>query len=349
MTVANVYGLMIPPPHWLTADPAFNTMTVDASGEKGAFVVAAPKAGDIHKVHWRVGTVTTPTDTDVRLETVSATDGFPTGTLLGTTTNGTITSGSITSNTWQAATLTADATVTKGQLVAVVIAPSGTPSYLISSITGAGFPYRALYTGSWSSSPIARPVCALEYSDGSFALMPGVFPFSAINIHTFANNSTPDELALKFRLAAPVRVSGAWAALDSDGDVGIVLYDSDGTTALATASKDKDVTPATSGIGPFYFTFSSSQQLSASTYYRLAVKPSTTTSLSAYSFDVNSAAILDQLEGGQDFHYSSRTDAGAWSDTTTRRLMVGLIIDGIDDGAGAGGGGGPLIGGRLVR
>jgi len=48
--------------------------------------------------------------------------------------------------------------------------------------------------------------------------------------------------------------------------------------------------------------------------------------------------MLDMLSGGQAFHFSSRADAGAWSDTTTRRPIMGLILSAADDGVGGGGG-----------
>ena len=347
MTVANVYGLVLPVDPALTST-GFSSLLMDASGEKVGVVLRAPKTGSIRKVHFRTGAVTTATDTDVRLETVDATTGHPTGTLLGTTTNVTVASASITANTWiTTGALTADASVTRGDLLAAVIVPSGTPNYNVAGVNGtnSAFPYSVQYTASWADNS-AIPAIALEYSDGSFAYIPNVLPFSAMNTHTFNNGSTPDERALKFRLAAPVRVAGVWFSGNRSGDVDFVLYDSDGTSVLASASMDKDVLG--SALQPEAILFSSSVSLSANTYYRLAVKPTSATNMSAYSWDVASAAIMDQMAGGQDFHYSERTNAGAWTDTTTRRLRIGLIIDGIDDGAGGGGGGGPLIGGRLA-
>lgn len=353
MTVANVYGLMIPPLFIGSAAPAFTSVLLDASGEKSAHIVQAPKTGSIHKVHWRTGTVTTPTDTDVRLETVElTTQGNPSGTLFGTNTNATQASASITSNTWITTTLTADASVTRGDVLAVVIAPSGSPNYNVSHATLAnvGFPYRRQFTTSWiGGASSSGATCALEYSDGSFAYCPGVFPWSAINAHTIGSGSTPDEIALRFSFAAPLRVSGAWIAAEADGDWSLVLYDSDGTSALQTATRDKEVRSTNGFALHHHVIFPASQQLLASTTYRLSFKPTSATTGVIYSFDVAAAAILDQMEGGQNLHYSARTDAGAWSETTTRRPMIGLIIDGIDDGAGAGGGGGPLVGGRLVQ
>lgn len=339
MTVANVYGLMIPqlPDSGGSLTPTLTNLLLDASGEKAAFVVRAPKTGAIRKVGFLARTVTTPTDTDVRIETVDLTTGFPSGTLFGTNTNVTVASGSITSNTWiTSGALTADASVSRGDLLAVVIAPSGSPNYNVAAFLSSiyEFPYPLLYTTSYSKSS-ASPIVSLEYSDGSYAYIPGVTPCSTLTSTTFNSGSTPDERALKFRMAAPVRVAGVWAAIDLDNDAEIVLYDSDGSTALATVAMDKDVRRSTNSVY-FHVQFASQVSLSASTYYYLAVKPGAS-SVTLQEFSVSAAGVLDQMAGGQDFHFASRTDAGSWSATTTTRPFMGLIIDGIDDGAGGGG------------
>lgn len=343
MTVANVYGLYIPEVlDIVSLAPAFSPMVLDAAGEKVAVVMQAPKTGSIRKIHFRTGTVTSATDTDVRIETVDATTGNPTGTLFGTTTNVTVASASITANAWiTTGALTADCAVTRGSdKIAIVIAPTGTPNYQVSYLTGntnRNSPYNVHYTASWSKTTFSLPVIALEYSDGTLAIAPGVYPWSAINTHSYGNGSTPDEVALKFSLAAPVRVTGVWAIADLDGDADFVLYDSDGSTVLASTSTDKDIRSGTSTKSGEWL-FAASQQLSANTSYRLSLKPTSATTLTTYSFDVASAAILDQLAGGRNFHHSTRVDAGSWTDTTTRRPFMGLIIDGIDDGAGGAGG-----------
>jgi hypothetical protein len=65
-------------------------------------------------------------------------------------------------------------------------------------------------------------------------------------------------------------------------------------------------------------------------------------------WDLPTAASLDALPGGQNVSASSRTDAGAWTDVATRRLLIALWIDQVDDGVSAGGGSG-YSRGRLVN
>lgn len=345
MATANVYGLWLPPNHFAGAGLSTPTAaTLDAAGEKLAFIVQASKTGNIRKIHWLPGSVTTATDTDVRIETVDAATGLPTGTLFGATTNGTQLAAAITTGVTAVTTLTADAAVTAGtSIFAIVIAPTGTPNYIVSlAATSSGspydFPYVKLFAAAAWGDLAANyvPIVAIEYSDGTFDYNPLLFPITTSSSGVFNSGSTPDERGLKFRIAAPVRVRGFWSMSNLAGDTDFVLYDSDGTTALSTLTKDKDIDMAY-GNNVSVFRFTSSISLLANTFYRLTQKPTTVTNTRLYFITVAAAARFDQMEGGQDFHWTERTDAGAWTDVTTKRPDMGLIIDGISDGVSAGG------------
>jgi len=319
---------------------SLSTIALDASGEKAALVFRASKTGSIRKIGFFFNVLTTPTDTDFRVETVSA--GYPTGTLYGANTNGSIASGSLSAATMNMATLTSDAAVTVNDLVAIVCAPSGSPNVTLRQMqTGPRnqLPYGASYLSAAWATLTSAPVAAVEYSDGSYALIPGVLPASAAgNTHTFNSSSTPDEVGAKFRVPVTMRVAGGWLVIDIDNDCQVVLYGSDGVTALATSTTlTSDGRASANGTGPYCFQFPSSVTISANTYYYLAVKPGAS-SISLYSWDVLSAAALDQMPGGQDWHYVSAKDpsgTGSWTAVTTRYPLMGLLIDGIDDGAAA--------------
>ena len=83
-------GLAIPvPPNSGTSSTTFGTpMLLNAASEEAAGVLYAPKTGTISKIGFLTGTVTTGDTVDARMETVSAANGDPTGTLLGTNSNG---------------------------------------------------------------------------------------------------------------------------------------------------------------------------------------------------------------------------------------------------------------------
>jgi hypothetical protein len=317
--------------------------TFNASGQKMGWVFQAPKTGSIRKVHFLTGAVTTPTDTDVRIETVNtgAGTGDPSGTLLGANTNVTLPSASITTNTWTISpALTSDAAVTKGDIISAVLVPTGTPNFIINQYTtgvsaSTRFPYSTTFNGATWSKQTAFSVFAVEYSDGTFDEISQVFPVTSINAHTFSTAGTPDEHALRFSLPFTARVAGIWIVADPDGDVDLVLYD--GTSALATKTFDTDIRQGT-GAGVHYLRFAAAVTVTANTVYRIGLKPTTPTNIVLYSMDVNSNAIMNQLGGGQNFYHSTRVDGGSWTDVTTRRLFAGLILDGVDVTSGGGGG-----------
>lgn len=321
-----------------------------ASTNKYAVIFRASKTGPIHKVGFRLGTVTAATDTDVRLESVSAQ--FPTGVLFGTTTNGTLASGSFAANAMNMVTLTADASVTAGDLIALVVVPSGSPNYQVShlatSFAGIQSPYVAIDTTGSYVANAAGPIAAIEYADGSYAQLQSVWPITTLNTHTLNSGSTPDEIGARFKIPIGVRICGGWSAIDLDNNADIVLYDSDGVTPLATLAVTNAGRRQTTGNSPLYWSFPTPATLLASTYYYLSVKPGAS-NISLYSWDMLSAAALDQLPGGQDWHYVSAKDpsgTGSWTAITTRYPIMGLLVDGINVPAT---GGCPIIGGSIVR
>jgi len=354
-TITGGLWLPLPTVHTVGA-PSYipGSLLIDASAEKAAFIFRAPKTGTLDKAEIRTGAVTLGGSSVLRLsfQDVDLTTGFSDGTQ---DQYRDIAAASVSANSWLAPGLmTSDGTdggtkrsVTVGDQLSVVLeystfTASDSVIWAILGAAGVGqtisaFPTAALYTASWAFYSGGFPVMALKYSDGTYA---GVGDFvcvaSAVNSVTYNSGSTPDERALYFQLPAPVKVGGAWVRCDLDGDADVVLYDSDGSSVLSSASCDKDVRSQTSG-GNLFVRFAEAT-LAASTTYRLSIKPTSATSLTLYDFDVSAAAILGAVAGGSNWHFSSRTDAGAWSQVTTKRIWAGLLVTAIDDGVGGGGG-----------
>ena len=70
-----------------------------------------------------------------------------------------------------------------------------------------------------------------------------------------------------------------------------------------------------------------------------SIEPSTTNSVTLSYIDVNAAALLDQMEGGQQFHFVDNSGAsGAFAALTTRRPMISVLFSAFDDAVSAGGG-----------
>jgi len=334
-------------------DAGFEEDVLDGASEEHALIFQVPKTGTIDRVRFVTDTVTTGCDVDVRMETVSTTDADPTGTLLCANSNATQTIDDTDDNTVFTTDVGDGCAVTVGDIVAVtVVNPAA--SFCNMQLTTrneegntASFPYMDFFTGSWAKQRNYPPVTLVGYDDGTYAPMDAYAvdgnEFQAI---LFDSADDPDEIALFFQLPVPVRVAGFWALLDYEtaGDYDVVLYDSDGTTALQTLSVDvSGVHDANDLVVVMRFPGSSS--LSADTNYRLTIKPTDATGrIQLWYFDSDTAVVLDAMDGGQEFHWSQRVNAGGWTETTTRRPMIGILIDAFDDGAGGGGGAGGVWG-----
>lgn len=341
MAVQSIGGpIAFPPPWQFTGGLTLttNTYVLDAADEKVALVCRSPRAGNIRRIHFRTGTVTTGATLDCRIETVSAADGNPTGTLWATTTNAAAVVADTDDNTWKSsAPLTADATVAQGDEFAVVIVnPSGSPGNLqighFSDEHHSLYPYGALFTASYAKQTF-MPSIALEMSDGTYLPIFGHYPVTGVNAVTYNSGSASDERGNRFISPFACRAVGAWVwhnGIGANVAFDVVLYDTAGTVA-ASGSFDGDRQQSVGTAGGLFIPFTASVTIAAATGspYRVVLKPTSASNVTLLDIDVAVAAILDSLPGGAAWHYTERADAGAWSDTTTKRAMIGLLLDGL--------------------
>lgn len=310
--------------------PAFRSLLMDASGEKVALIFRAPKTGTLDHFEFRTGTVTQATNGLLcSFQDVDAATGLPDGTA---DQSATVASGSLGSNAWiNPGAFSAGRSVTQGDLVAAVIEwasfaasnslninmlDSGQTSGRISNTINN---YVLHNTGSWGTAAVT-PGIAIAYNDGTYGCIPDNWPTSTLNTHAFDSSTTPDEIGLIFQMPVPCAVAGAAVLIErvSGRDVTVRLYDSDGTTALASVAVDMDVGANNGGWA--FVQFTSAISLLANTNYRLTVRPDTAVTNRIYSIGVgNTDAVLDSVPGGQSWHRTRRTDAGSWTQTTGDR------------------------------
>lgn len=326
---------------------------INASGDRIAFVIQVPKTGTLDKFELRVAGITNSPDNGIRLsfQDVSTTTGDPDGTQ---DQYRDIAAGSLSANSWTVPGLmTHNGTdggnkrsVTRGELLACVVdfvtfvASDSITFSTLSISTG----LRNIYfddaaTGTYVKNAAAFGLLALKYDDGTYGeFVDPCWPALTINNTAFGSGSTPDERALRFQIPTRMRCIGAWvqAALGANAD--IVLYDNS-SSVLASVSIDSDQKSNANG-GVIQVLWSSSITLEPDTTYRLAVKPTTASTVTFQDFDLPGAAYQACMPGGATWYYSSRTDAGAWSDTDTKRPIAGLIFDGVDTYYSSVGGGG---------
>ena len=333
--------------------------SLDLTGERLGFVFRAPKAGTLAKVHFGLGAVVDGQTLKVSFQSVvdagsyNAPDGtvdqFRTVTTTTTTDNG----------TWKITGIMSDdgsdtgvkRVVTKGEQLAIVIEFDATVGDVdfgvglyVSQTMLQREGYHLFYNGSaWGSGSNQYPCWALEYDDGSIAYVEGLIPIQATGsglifktVASWSSASTPDEQGIYFKFPFKCKIDGAWFGFE-DAPVDIVLYDSDGSTVLETVNVDHEShqDPFTKGMG--FRPFTAEHTLEADTFYRLVYKG--ITAVSTYYFEIATAALMEALIGTLDCYQTERTDAGAWTETTTKLPIIGVRVSALDDGVGGGGGG----------
>lgn len=342
--------------------PSFvNSTAIAATGDKLALVgrVWTPNRGakSIRKVGIRFGSAITKAGGSALTLSLQDVDlangppGRPDGTQDQTAA---IANATIAANTWvKTGNLSADRSVNYGDRLAVVIEYDGSgrlgaDSIVISNLS-VGASSQAFQTAIqaqsissvWTATNSVCVIVVFEFSDGTFGTLMGALPISAINTHTFKQDTgTADEYSMPFQLSAPLGVDGLYfpfAVAAGTADFSFILYQ--GTSPVTGGTVAIDAHPLQSTSPRYaYVPFSQEIALVASTQYYLSLQPTQTTSnVSVYSFDVAEAGHLACHPGGVNFNYATRLDAGSWAAaTTTRRLIAGLSISSFDDGVGGG-------------
>lgn len=332
------------------------SFTLDAAGEKNAVVFRVPKSGTLNRVGFRTGTVTTGDTLRISFQDVAA-DGFPDEVvdqyvdqaILSTDDNLSFFVGPLTHDGTAGGT---KRTVTRGDWLAIVLEY---PSYVAGNLQLFHFNttsgrrisvnavIRTKLAGVWARSGTV-PRVILEYSDGSYGHILGVqadvntFPASA----SYNSSSSPNEYGNVIQVPAQCRASGIWwygnTSVDNTTftqDFELTLYAADGSTVLGAAVWDASNqssinTVAVRNVYAAYFT-GGDVTLSTGVSYRVAAKATAATSISRTVQQSQSNAALSQLNSS-DIYLTSRTGVGAWSDTTTDQMAIGLILTAVHDG-----------------
>jgi len=310
------------------------------------YVGEMPSTETVDRVFFRIQSATTGCDALVRIETVDTSTGLPTGTL-------------VHANASQSVTITsgaADYTVTfpgsfslaKQPLIAIVVAvSSGTPSAVYFALlqndsVNRGLPYQIDYDASAAVRLTSSPACGLGIAGGSAISLKYCWPVSSFGTSAYQATSTPDTVGNQIVIPAKIRVCGAWALIDPASTGKLNLYDTDGATVLAYADIYANVPPTTT-ISIAHYQFSSAVELPAGTYW-LAAEATGGANLNV-PYCVFPAADFraGSPMGGGMMTYATCTQTpagtGDWTLTDTRQSFMGLVVDGIEDGAGGSGGG----------
>jgi len=343
----------------LTSDTSHSLL--DAAGEKLAFVFRAPKTGTIDRISFRTATVTTgdATGLDVRLETLDTATGDPTGTLVkadAPASNVLVPILDTDDTTWFEGVLAGGGSVTQGVYYsAVVEAPVGYAgtillAYCANLSIGPYVPgecYIDYYTsGAWvkKAAHLQRPLFRIRYSDETYPYIPNLCTAESLGEYTISTDTTPDEIGTK-PTVPKARAMGYWVNAELDVDSSVVLYDTDGSTALGTVAMDASIVLA-GDHRVHTHRWPSAVTLTTGTGHRVVWKPTTATSTARLAYAAFAAAAHKEQMGLSLVQKTSRSDAGAWTEDPLEVPFIGLVMDQFDDGAGGGAsaGGSPLQG-----
>lgn len=333
-------------------------MTFDGSADRLALITTVPKGGTLTGVEFRTGLVSTAGATfQIQIEGVDA-SGNPDGTAYQTNANGTVVVATSDDNVWKAVSINSGTgvTMTKGDPIAVVLTvSSGTPNTVIiagavngMAFTYGTFPYLVQDTGGGSWARIAAGTntwCLVFNYGGTYETLLGSTVVHSESAAAIGNGA---ERGLRFQVPWKMRVCGARIRLQNiaaGADFRVRLYDSDGTTILASARSssvdwDGDWTVGTTADNYLDFVFPETPTLSAATTYYVGVHQTTANAVAISEATVSAAGHMNAFPCGSGFYGVNRATgtSGAWTEAQTTRPMVHLWVDGFDDGAGSGGG-----------
>jgi hypothetical protein len=340
--------------------PTFNLHTVDASNDGVGWAIQARDTAAITHIGFRYGARTgTPPVFVATLEGISATTGLPDGTDLG---GGSPTAKTFTppadatwDATWQWIALTNAYTPTgRGQIIVPTIRySSGTidASNLstftshtsgVSTGSAAFFPnaYR-LTAGTWARQG-SIPCVALRTASTRYGF-PIVSAYSTRSASTVGHRQ-----AMKFTLPAGsgatktirgVRFFGSLAAGTGKNPV-LGLWNAGGLLQGLTLDSDWGLLPTSANVAyEFYFDEATLSALDFGTAYYIGMEVADAANggVLINGVQLDNASDLDAYPGGANFHFAT-FDGSSWSDDTTVRPFVELILDDITEPAGGGGG-----------
>lgn len=330
---------------WSFLSSGFSLFTMDESADQLEFIFQVRDAATVTRLGFRYGARTgTPPSYKISLQGMDGT-GRADGTIKGggSPASKVFTPPADTSwdGTWQWVTLDNSFAVTRGLFLSVVVKyDSGTinssncSSYttsLAASRDDGGLPYSVTFnnTGAVTTRVAAYPIWGYASAGTAYGATASAYAARSVN-----SGTTPDELASVFTMpsgmATSTRCIGArigCSTYAAGTTHKLILYD--GTTVLQDVTFDSDATVATTRPQhEIYFDEATLATLSVGSKYYLAVQPQTVTNFLVQSMDVAAQADWAAWPMGTEWYSASRTDAGAWTDLTTRRhLIVPLFAD----------------------
>lgn len=257
--------------------------------------------------------------------------------------------------TWQWVTLGNSYTCTRGQLLAITFQATtgdGTNNPTITryegngNLVGAGLPYALSYNGTtWTKDSGTQrvPIFGVQSSTSCYG---STGAFTSGTFTTKSTSTTGNRVAMKFTIpsgwCSTFKVLGArfvTTAPNSTVNYTFGLWDGSGTVQDTNASLASNSLMSQGGTSEnleLYFADTNLATLTAGTVYYIGFECVSSNSVKLQTLDHTNASDLACWPLGTNAYYSAWNGA-TWSDTTTTRPYVELILGDITPPAGTGG------------
>lgn len=242
------------------------------------------------------------------------------------------------SDTWyRSGTLSSDRAAAHASLLSVVVEFDGSGRLGADSVRlsgdnsvgalGAHGSGVVQFTGSWATSALGfAPNIILEADDGTIGTLEYSRPYLLVTGGSAYNSgSTPDEIGNAFTLPFNCKVDAlcAMVVVASGANFDICLYR--GTTSLVSVTVDGNTTGGNNSLRPCLVNFDD-VEIQKDVEHFITVKPTGANNVTLQEMTVNDATHWDVHPGGQAMCYATRTDAGSFSKTATKRVLVGARV-----------------------
>lgn len=335
----------------------FDSLTFNDTGDSLESMYEMPEAATLTQLCYLYTSRSAgdPPSHTLSLQGINTGTGRADGTIKSST-NATCTLDPPNSGAWdgtvQCCTMTSSYAATRGERLAVVLTcPSGcaggTSGAWAYQQSGNGnsisFPYNVSIDATVATKRPRVPIVGLKSASRTYGNL-----IISQSLTTYNSDSSPDEKALKFTLSSSycstVKLRGvviAGRVPITATTASIKLYDTDGTTVLSTIAVNGDENAAVGTTNDRKYlrrTFPDSVTLNCGSTYRIGyLAGNTTSAISLPSYNYTSTADMADVAFASDWSYSERTDAGAWTDVTTRQPFISLILEDWTVSGGAGG------------
>lgn len=303
--------------------------SINQAGDYAMIGCQIPQTGNVTGMKFATQTVTTGCTLRGSIQTLSGS--IKTGTLIDANASGTVVVANSDDGAIKTVTFAGSVAVTKGTDVAVVVdISSGTPSALQLKTTAmmatTSLPYLyKVQTGAGAFSTQCPNFC-LTYDTGDVAIS-GALCYSGAANQALSTSTTPDEEGMKFTMPYSARSDGyVFRMITASGAVGcdVNLYDSN-DNVVATAALDANAIVGTGLASWITGYWNTVVNLLKGRSYRVVLTPTTTTSWTIVQKGTGVVVFPDAGDTAPAF--TSRTNAGAWTDDTTSFMTLGISID----------------------